>query len=110
MVAFIGGRLAGLLYYRQPARVPECLCYRVSVRNVTISLPEDAYRRARILAAERDMSLSALVRDLLMKAGSRDSDFERRRALQAQVLASIESFRAGDRLSREEVHDRDALR
>jgi hypothetical protein len=77
---------------------------------VTISLPEDAYRKARILAAEQDMSLSALVRDLLMKAGSKDADFERRRALQARVLASIERFQAKDRLSREEVHDRDALR
>jgi hypothetical protein len=31
------------------------------VKNVTVSLPAQVYRRARIKAAERDTSLSALV-------------------------------------------------
>ena len=80
------------------------------MRNLTITLPDEAYRRARILAAEHDMSLSAFVRDLLIKATSQVPDFERRRALQDQILASIEGFRAGDRVSRDEAHDRDAIR
>jgi hypothetical protein len=38
------------------------------------------------------------------------SDFERHERLQAEVLASVRSFRAGGRLKRDEAHDRDALR
>lgn len=80
------------------------------MKNVTVSLPEEVYRRARIKAAERDTSLSALVRAFLMKLGHEETDAERRKRLQAEVLGSITSFRAGDRLNREDVHDRDALR
>lgn len=35
------------------------------MRNITVTIPEDAYRRARIWAAERDTSLSAVVKYLL---------------------------------------------
>jgi plasmid stability protein len=80
------------------------------VKNVTISLPDDVYRKARIKAAERDTSISAVVRDLLTEFASEESDFDRRKRLQDEVLASIRSFRAGDRMSREEVHDRAAVR
>lgn len=86
------------------------LWYSETVKNITVSVPEDIYRRARIKAAELDTSVSALVRDCLEKLGSEDSDFERRRRLQDEVLATVESFRARDRLSRDDVHDRNALR
>jgi plasmid stability protein len=80
------------------------------VKNITISLPDELYRRVRIKAAERDTSVSGLVRDLLASIGEEESDFERRKRLQDEVLASIQSFRAGGRLSREQVHNRDAVR
>ena len=77
------------------------------MRNVTISLPDEVYRQARIAAAERDRSLSALVRELLIDLSGHESDFERRERLQGEVLDSIDSFRAGDRLTREQVHRRE---
>lgn len=81
------------------------------MRNITVSLPDDVYRRARIKAAERDTSVSALVRDFLVTLGEdEETDFERRKRLQDEVLASIRSFSASDRLSRDQVHDRDAVR
>jgi plasmid stability protein len=80
------------------------------VKNITISLPDEIYRKARIKAAERDTSVTALVRDFLTHLDDEESDFERRRRLQAEILASVNEFRAGDRLSREESHERDALR
>ncbi len=80
------------------------------MKNVTVSLPDDVYREARIRAAERDTSLSALVRDFLVSLGEEETDFERRKRLQDEVLASIGAFRAGDRLGRDETHDRRALR
>lgn len=80
------------------------------MRNVTVSLDDEVYRRARIKAAERDTSLSALVRDYLISLGDEETEFERRKRLQDEVLATIVEFRANDRLSREAVHDRRALR
>jgi predicted CopG family antitoxin len=76
------------------------------VKNITISIPDDVYRLARIKAAERDMSVSALVKGFLERLANGDEDFERRKKLQAEVLASIDGFQAGDRLSRDEVHNR----
>ena len=45
-----------------------------------------------------------------MQLGEEESDFERRKRLQAEVLASIKKFSAGDRLPREAVHEREAGR
>jgi plasmid stability protein len=81
----------------------------VYVPNVTVSLPEDVYRRARIRAAEQNVSLSALVRRILLDVGSAETDFERRKRLQDEVLASVSRFSAAKRLSRDKVHAR-ALR
>lgn len=79
------------------------------MKNITVSLPDDVYRKARVKAAERDTSVSALVREFLTGLGE-ESDFERRKRLQAEVLATVTEFRAGDRLTRDEVHERDAVR
>ena len=75
-----------------------------------MSVPEDVYRRARIVAAERDTSVSNLVREFLASLAGEESDFEKRKRLQAEVLASIKRFRAGNRLQRDTLHERRALR
>ena len=80
------------------------------MRNITVSVPDQVYRRARLRAAARDTSVSALVREYLVSLGDEESDFDRRRLLQDEVLASVRRFRAGGRLKRDETHDRDALR
>jgi plasmid stability protein len=80
------------------------------MKNITVSLPDGIYRRARVKAAERDTSVSALVREFLTGLSEEESDFERRKRLQAEVIASIRDFRAGDRMTREEAHERNALR
>ena len=76
------------------------------MKNITVSLPDDVYRRARIRAAEQDTSVSALVREFLWRIANDPGDNERRRQLQDTVIASITSFRAGDRLTRPDVHSR----
>lgn len=86
------------------------LWYCGSVKNLTVSVPDHVYRQARIKAAERDTSVSALVREFLTSLGEEESGFERRKRLQDEVLASIGSFRAADRLTRDRVHERDAVR
>jgi plasmid stability protein len=80
------------------------------VKNITVSVPDEVYRRARVRAAARDTSVSALVREFLAGLGDEEPEFERRKRLQAEVLRSIRGFTAAGRLSREEAHDRDALR
>jgi plasmid stability protein len=80
------------------------------VKNITVSVPDDVYRRARIRAAEKGTSVSALVRDQLEKIVLEETQFERLKRLQDEVIDSIHEFSAADRMSRDEVHDRDALR
>lgn len=50
-----------------------------------------------------------MVRQFLTDVGTAETDFERRRRLQDQVLADVRRFSARDRLTRDQVHDR-ALR
>ncbi|MGH9674167.1 MAG: hypothetical protein ACRD44_13380, partial [Bryobacteraceae bacterium] len=61
------------------------------MKNVTVSLPDDVWRRARIRAAERDTSVSALVREFLISVAEDESDFDRRKRLQREVLATVKS-------------------
>jgi hypothetical protein len=82
----------------------------VAVKNITVTIEDEVHRRARIRAAELETSLSAVVREFLIGFAGGESDFDRRKRLEQETLASIEAFRAGDRLTREEVHDRRALR
>jgi plasmid stability protein len=76
------------------------------VKNITVSVPDDVYRAARIRAAERGSSVSALVGEYLRSLSEADAEFARLEAQQRQVQAEIDSFRARDRLGRDEVHDR----
>lgn len=81
-------------------------CETVKVKNITVSVDDEVHRRARIRAAERGTSLSAAVRDFLIVFAGGETDFEQRKRLQTETLASIERFRAADRLSREDIHER----
>ncbi|HEY2413058.1 MAG TPA: hypothetical protein VGI40_12485 [Pirellulaceae bacterium] len=78
------------------------------MKNITVSLDDDTYRRARMKAAELDTSVSALVKKYLVDLAGEESDFERRLRLQNELLAKVKKhgFSASDRLTREEVHDR----
>jgi Family of unknown function (DUF6364) len=78
----------------------------VTVKNLTVSLPDDVYRNARVAAAQRDTSVSALVVAYLQRLSSRMDEFARLEAVQREVQAEIGQFRAADRLGRDEVHDR----
>jgi plasmid stability protein len=76
------------------------------VKNLTVSVPDDVYRNARIAAAQRDTSVSALVVAFLEQLSERMDQFTRLEELQREVQAEIGRFRAADRLRRDEVHDR----
>ena len=80
------------------------------MKNITVAVGDDVHRRARIRAAERGTSVSAAVREFLVRWSGEETDFDRRKRLQTETLRSIATFRAGDRLSRDEVHRRGSLR
>ena len=78
------------------------------MKNITVSLEDDVYRRARVRAAELDTSVSALVKKYLVELAGEETDFERRKRLQNELLAKVKArrFSASDRLTRDEVHER----
>jgi hypothetical protein len=76
------------------------------MRNITVSVPEDVYRTARIQAAERGSSVSAIVTAYLRSLSGGGSEFARLEAQQRRIQRQIKRFRAVDRLGRDEVHDR----
>ena len=76
------------------------------MKNITVSVPDDVYRDARIRAAERGRSVSALVAEYLRSLSEQDSEFTRLEAQQRQVQDQIERFRARDRVGRDEIHGR----
>ena len=76
------------------------------MKNITVSVPDDVYRTARIRAAERGTSVSALVAEYLRSLSGRGADFSRLEAQQQQVQREIERFSARDRLDRDQLHDR----
>jgi plasmid stability protein len=76
------------------------------MKNITVSIPDDVYRQARIRAAERGSSVSALVREYLRSLSEREGEFARLLAQQKRITEEIDGFRAGDRLDRDRIHDR----
>jgi uncharacterized protein YdaU (DUF1376 family) len=76
------------------------------VKNITVSLDDDTYRRARIIAAERDTSISALVKEFLVMLGAGENQVERLKREERALRERITSFRASDQQSRDELHDR----
>jgi plasmid stability protein len=76
------------------------------VKNITVSVSDDVYRAARIRAAERGSSVSALVAEYLRSLSEGESEFLRLEAQQREVQDEIDRFRARDRLARDDVHGR----
>jgi uncharacterized protein YdaU (DUF1376 family) len=78
-----------------------------NVKNITVTVDDETYRRARIKAAERDTSVSALVARFLTELATGETDTERLKREERALRERIGSFRAADRLARDDVHRRD---
>lgn len=76
------------------------------MKNLTIALDDETYRRVRIRAAELDTSVSAMVKEYLTGLTSRETEFERLEKLEQEITKRITDFRASDILSRDELYDR----
>jgi uncharacterized protein YdaU (DUF1376 family) len=76
------------------------------VKKVTVSLDDETYRRASKIAAQRDTSVSALVKRFLLKLGSGETETERVKREERALRERTTAFRASDRLSRDDLHRR----
>jgi len=78
-----------------------------TVKNITVSLDDETYRRARTIAAECDTSVSALVKKFLVELAAGGSGSERLKREERALRDRITAFRASDRLARDELHERE---
>lgn len=75
------------------------------MRNVTVSLDDQSYKTARVAAAEQGKSLSAYLRDLI-KLVSPSNPNETAIKQSFAAMDKVTGFRAGDRMTRDELYDR----
>lgn len=61
------------------------------VKNITVSVDDEVYRRARITAAERDVSVSALVK-LYLESLAGESEVERLKRQEREIRTRVTSF------------------
>lgn len=84
------------------------------MKNITVTVDDDLYRRARVRAAELNTTVTALVREHLEHLTAGESDAERKRREQNELIVRIREehagFAASERLPRDLVHDRRAVR
>jgi hypothetical protein len=76
------------------------------VKNITVAVPDDVYRNARVTATQRGTSVSALVIACLEQLSGQTAEFDRLEALQREVQTGVSEFRATSRQSRDEAHAR----
>ena len=76
------------------------------MKNITVTVDDETYRRATVKAAEQDTSVSALVKRFLTQIASGESEFDRLAREEKEIRARIHGFDGGDRLSRDDIHKR----
>jgi plasmid stability protein len=76
------------------------------MKNITVTVDEETYRRARVRAAEMDTSVSALVSGFLKNICAGESDFDRLAREEGELRAQIKNFSAADNVPRDELYRR----
>ena len=79
-------------------------------RNLTLTLEDDLIRKARVLAARRNRSISALLREELTRLVSEDEAYETAKRAALERLQRGSNLGGGPLPSRDELHDRARLR
>jgi hypothetical protein len=77
-------------------------------QNVTLALPKDILRKAKILAVQRNTSLSGLLTQTLVEIVSRQDEYDQARQRSLAVLKSGFDLGTQGKISwkREELHER----
>jgi len=79
-----------------------------STQNVTLSIPKDILRKAKILAVQKNTSLSGLLTQTLAKMVAREEDYEQARNRNLEILINGFDFGTQGNIpwKREELHER----
>ncbi|GAB1488121.1 hypothetical protein MASR2M8_05640 [Opitutaceae bacterium] len=80
------------------------------MKNITLSVPDEVYRKARLAAARQDTSVSALVAEILHEIATGRSRHTQRAVVIGRAFDAVSDFRAADRLTRDQIHDRTFMR
>ncbi len=91
------------------------------MKTISVSVDDEIHRLARIKAAQKGTSMSAMLRDYLLQILEEEGDWtphenepQRRARKLDEVMSRLEmegvSLRASERLNREELYDRHASR
>jgi hypothetical protein len=76
------------------------------MRNITVSVDDEVYRRARMAAAGLETSVSALVKTYLQQLAAMATDTERLKRQEREIRDKIADFTASAKLPREGTHNR----
>ncbi|MCB1864829.1 MAG: ribbon-helix-helix protein, CopG family [Chromatiales bacterium] len=76
------------------------------MKNITVSVDDETYRQARILAAQRGTSVSAMVRAYLEQLRQSATPEADRAAPLFAALDKAGEFVAARRMTREQAHER----
>jgi hypothetical protein len=79
-------------------------------RNITLALDESILREARVLAAHRGLSVSALLRRELLHLVESERGYDKARASAVRRLGRGQALKAGRLPRREDLYDRAGLR
>jgi predicted transcriptional regulator len=79
-------------------------------RNITLTLDDDILHKARVLAARRNRSVSALLREELTRLVDEDEAYETAKRAALARLERGSHLGGGTLPSRDELHDRAGLR
>lgn len=88
------------------------LCFSVTLKhmvskNITLTMPEELLRRAKVIAAQRDTSVSGLVAELLRQLTGPEPDYATAWAAEEQLMEEGVGLRVGEiTWTREDLHDR----
>jgi hypothetical protein len=87
------------------------------MKNITVSVDDELYRLARIKAAEQSTSISALFKAYLVRltgGEAAETEFQRLAREEQELRAELRARRLGldpaHNLTRDELHDRHAIR
>ena len=80
----------------------------METRNITLSLPEDVLREAKVVAAQRGTSVSALLAGALHELVERESGYAAAKGRSLAALGSGKDLGTGGQISlgRDELHER----
>ena len=76
------------------------------MKNITLSVSDDVYRKARIAAARHETSISAVVAESLRAFAAGEDPLKVRRRLLEKAFATAATGKAGRLPKREEIYDR----